>query len=101
MNRDSYEGLPDDLKAVIDANSGIETSAWVGRVMDEGDAPARAIAVERGNTIATIDGAELERWQEAAEPVVASWIADMEDQGIDAQALIDSLAAILAEEEAR
>ena len=63
--------------------------------------PARAIAVERGNTIATIDGAELERWQEAAEPVVASWIADMEDQGIDAQALIDSLAAILAEEEAR
>lgn len=101
MNRDTYEGLPDDLRAVIDANSGIETSAWVGRVMDEGDAPAREIAVERGNTIATIDGEELTRWQEAAEPVVASWIADMEGQGIDAQALIDSLAALLAEEEAR
>ena len=34
MNRDSYESLPDDLRAVIDANSGIEASAWAGRIPD-------------------------------------------------------------------
>ncbi len=101
MNRDSYDNLPEDLRAVIDANSGIETSAWVGRVMDEGDEPAREIAVERGNTIVTIEGDELARWQEAAETVVESWIADMAAQDIDGQALIDSLNALIAEEEAR
>ena len=30
MNKTSYANLPDDLKAVIDANSGIEASAWAG-----------------------------------------------------------------------
>ncbi len=98
MNKDSYDNLPDDLKAVIDANSGLETSAWVGRVMDEGDAPARAVAVERGNTIVTIEGEELARWQEAAKPVVESWIADMSGRGIDAEALIADLEELVAAE---
>lgn len=98
MNPDSYAALPDDLKAVIDANSGMETSAWVGRVMDEGDAPARAIAEERGNPILTIDGEELERWKAAAAPVVDAWVAEMEGRGIDGQALIDEVRRMLDEE---
>lgn len=98
MNRDSYAALPDDLKVVIDANSGIDTSAWVGRVMDAGDAPARKIAVERGNTIATIDGEELERWKDAAAPVIANWVAEMEGRGIDGQALIDDVTRLISEE---
>jgi TRAP-type transport system periplasmic protein len=98
MNRDSYEGLPDDLKEVIDANSGYETSGWVGRVMDEGDAPARDFAVERGNRIVEIEGEELERWKAAAEPVVAEWVAEMEERGIDGQELIDDLTALIEAE---
>lgn len=37
MNKKTYDALPDDLKAVIDANSGIETSAWMGHTMDRGE----------------------------------------------------------------
>lgn len=98
MNKNSYERLPDDLKAVIDANSGLETSAWIGRVMDEGDAPARAIAVERNNTIHLIEGDELARWQAAAEPVVDAWVADMSGKGIDAAALVADLKTLVNEE---
>ncbi len=98
MNRESYDDLPDDLKEVIDANSGYETSGWVGRVMDEGDAPAREVAVERENTIVQIEGEELERWQEAAQSVVDDWIAEMEERGIDGQQLIDDLTAMIDEE---
>jgi TRAP-type transport system periplasmic protein len=39
MNKAKYDALPADLKKVIDNNSGRETSKWVGRVMDDGDAP--------------------------------------------------------------
>jgi TRAP-type transport system periplasmic protein len=98
MNRDTYDNMPDDLKAIIDANSGLETSAWVGRVMDEGDAPARQVAVDRGNTIVTIEGEELARWQEAARPVIQSWIDDMQGRGVDGAALIAEVEELVAAE---
>jgi len=40
MNKAKYESLPPDLKKVIDANSGAETSAWIGKVFGEADVPA-------------------------------------------------------------
>ena len=100
MNKDSYDALAPELQAVIDANSGLETSAWAGRVMEEGDAPARQIAVDKGNTIIILDAAETARWQAAAEAVSDQWISEMNDRGLDgaalkaeATALIDKYAA--------
>ncbi|HSG05365.1 MAG TPA: TRAP transporter substrate-binding protein, partial [Nitrospiria bacterium] len=58
MNKRKYESLPADLKRVIDNNSGRDTAAWVGRVMDEGDQPGFAAAKARGNTFVTLDQAE-------------------------------------------
>lgn len=101
MNHDSYAALPDDLKAVIDANSGIEASAWAGRVQAAGDAPARAEALERGNTVVTIAGDALDAWVEASLDVRDTWIAEMAQRGIDGAALIADLEALIAEEAAR
>jgi TRAP-type C4-dicarboxylate transport system substrate-binding protein len=72
MNKKRYEALPDDLKAVIDANSGPETSAWAGRVLDEGDAPERRAAEAHGNEIIVPDEAEVARWKGGVLPFVAS-----------------------------
>src|SRR5690606_35158063 len=44
MNKARYESLPDDLKKVIDDNSGQEFSAFAGRTQAEWDAPGRKIA---------------------------------------------------------
>jgi TRAP-type transport system periplasmic protein len=89
MNNDAYEALPDDLKAVIDANSGLETAAMFGRVMDEGDEVGLKIAQDRGNNIVTLDEAETQRWKDAAEPLIQKWVDEMSGQGMDAQALVD------------
>ncbi|WP_306119465.1 MULTISPECIES: TRAP transporter substrate-binding protein [unclassified Roseitalea] len=89
MNKRSYERLPDDLKAVIDANSGGELSGAWGAVMEQFDAPARKIATDRGNTIVRIEGEELARWQAAAAPVIDAWIAEMDERGIDGAALLE------------
>jgi TRAP-type C4-dicarboxylate transport system substrate-binding protein len=96
MNKDAYDAMPDDLKAVIDANAGLETSVWGGRVMREGDAPGLKIATERGNTIMTIAGDDLQPWRDAVAPVYDGWIADMAARGIDGQALIDEARALMA-----
>jgi TRAP-type C4-dicarboxylate transport system substrate-binding protein len=89
MNKATYDKLPDDLKAVIDANSGREVSGMFGRIQQEADAEGKAVAVARGNTIITLDEAETERWKAAARPVVDRWIEEMKGKGIDGQALFD------------
>lgn len=95
MNKDAYEGLPDDLKAVIDANSGIETAAMFGRVMDEGDEAGLEIAEELGNNIITLDEEETQRWMDTASPLIDSWIEEMTAQGLDAAMLVEEARAMI------
>lgn len=96
MNKASYEGLPDDLRAVIDANSGLELSAMAGGTSNKMDAPARKIAVDLGNTIFELTPEEIDMWKKAAEPTVATWIEDMSKKGVDGQALLDEARALMA-----
>ncbi len=97
MNKDRYESLPDDLKAVIDANSGQAFSIFAGGTQADADIPARQTAVDMGNNIITVSEEDAAAWQEIVEPIYADWIADMNDKGIDGQALIDEARALMAE----
>ena len=56
MNKAKYDGLAPDLKKVIDANSGLATSAWLGKVQQGNDPTGRKAAVDRGNTLYTFTG---------------------------------------------
>ena len=100
MNRDVYEGLPDDLRAVIDHNSGLEFSVFAGGTQADSDIPARQLAVDHGNNIITIPEAGVAEWRAAAQPIYDSWLADMQSQGIDGQALIDEARALMADYQA-
>ena len=100
MNKAKYDALPDDLRAILDAESGAKLSGFAAEVMFEYDQPGRDIAVAAGNTITTLDEAEVARWKEAAQPVIARWIAEMEGKGIDGQALIDRAKSLIAEKSA-
>jgi TRAP-type C4-dicarboxylate transport system substrate-binding protein len=96
MNRASYERLPDDLKAVIDANSGMAEAQLVGRVMDEGDQPGLEAAQAQGNPIYTFSAEEKARWQEATQPVVEEWVAQMNGVGLDGEALLQEARDLIA-----
>ena len=95
MNKDAYDGLPDDLKAVIDQNSGLEFSIFAGGTQADADGPSRAVAVERGNNIFTVSEADAALWRETAAPIYDAWIADVAGRGIDGQALIDEAKALM------
>ncbi|SHI50480.1 TRAP-type C4-dicarboxylate transport system, substrate-binding protein [Shimia gijangensis] len=93
MNKDVYDDLPDDLKVVIDANSGYFASAWAGRAHDTGDKDGKAIMAASGNEIATLSEAETARIQTLGDEVIAEWIVDMDKKGLDGTALIEDARA--------
>jgi TRAP-type C4-dicarboxylate transport system substrate-binding protein len=98
MNNDAYDALPADLQQVIDDNSGLEFSVFAGGTQADADGPARAIAVEMGNNIITVDAATAaSEWLPIVQPIYETWIADMDGQGIDGQALIDEARALMDE----
>lgn len=96
MNRNAYDRLPDDLKKVIDNNSGIETAAMFGRAMDEGDKAGRDIAVKAGNNIVALDVAETQRWRRTAATVETDWIEEMKGKNIDGAKLAAEARALIA-----
>ncbi len=96
MNKDSYARLPDDLKAVIDANSGLVASAWAGRAHDTGDAEGRAAMEAAGNDIAEISPEETARIRALGDEVTAEWIAEVTAKGLDGAALVEDARAAMA-----
>ncbi|WP_373050318.1 TRAP transporter substrate-binding protein [Thalassovita aquimarina] len=95
MNRDKYDSLPEDIRAAIDAESGLALAEFAAQVMYDYDKPGRDIAVKAGNNIVTLDAAEVARFKAKAEPVIARWVADMESKGIDGNALIEQAKALI------
>src|SRR3546814_7008037 len=83
MNTARYVALPDDLKAVPYANSGLAASQWVGVVMDKGDLPGIEAAKQAGNKMIPLYEAEGVRWKAAAAPLVQAWIDEMNAKGYD------------------
>ncbi len=99
MNNNSYNNLPDDLKAVMDANSGLEFSVFAGGVQADADGPARVVAADLGNNIITIDAeTAASDWLPVIEPIYADWIADMDGKDRDGQAIIDEARALMSGE---
>ncbi|MDP1780296.1 MAG: TRAP transporter substrate-binding protein [Hydrogenophaga sp.] len=96
MNRASYDKLPADLKKVIDNNSGVETAAFFGRAMDEGDKVGLEVAQKAGNNIVALDAAETQRWRRTASAVEADWITEMKGKNIDGAKLVSEARALIA-----
>lgn len=95
MNSARYESLPDDLKAVIDANSGHVLAEEMGQAWMEVEEPGRKAALDRGNAMIVLSEDEITRFEEAAQPVVDRWIKEMRDISIDGQALLDAARAAI------
>jgi TRAP-type C4-dicarboxylate transport system substrate-binding protein len=96
MNKDSYGKLPDDLKKVIDDNSGMALAGWLAEVWDAAEVPGMEKCKASGEII-TMDPAEVAKLRAKVEqPVIDRWVAEMKDKGVDGQALVDEARALIA-----
>ena len=90
MNQAKYDGLPADLKKVIDANSGVATAKAFGRQWDASAPPARKLAVDRGNTFYVIPAPELANWEKATANLDDDWAKDVTAKGNDGRMLLQA-----------
>ena len=90
MNKAKYNSLPPDLKKVIDANSGIATSGWLGKVQQAGDAAGRKAASDRGNQIFTVSANEAQEFRRRSRQIEVEWVEDMNKRGFDGRKLLDT-----------
>lgn len=96
MNRRRYEGLPPDLRRVIDANSGIEASAWWGATQEGNDPLGRRAAVERGNQIITLSAAEAQEFIRLSAPIAEEWVTEITGRGHNGRQLLDTARQLIA-----
>lgn len=95
MNKAKYNSLPPDLKKVIDANSGLGTSAFLGRTQQAGDGPGRKSATDRGNQVATIGATEAQEFRRRSRQLEVEWVEDMNKRGFDGRKLLDGARALI------
>jgi TRAP-type C4-dicarboxylate transport system substrate-binding protein len=96
MNKAKYDSLAPDLKKVIDNNSGLATSAWLGKIQQANDVPGRKSASDRGNTIYAITPADTGEFIKLSSHVDDEWVADMNKKGFDGKKLLETAKALIA-----
>ncbi len=96
MNKPKYESLAPDLKKVIDNNSGLATSGWLGKTQQGNDPIGRKAAVDHGNTIYQVTAAEREQFVKRSSEIDEEWVADMDKRGFKGKELLASAKSLIA-----
>ena len=95
MNKAKYNSLAPDLKKVIDNNSGMATSAFLGKTQQGNDSIGRKTASDRGNSIYTVSVVEAQDFRRKARTVEVEWVEDMNKKGFDGKKLLDTARALI------
>lgn len=97
MNPARYQGLPAELRQVLDANSGMAAAEMAAKVWDEqGPIVREQVTRRRDNRIVQLPAAEKERWMVACRPVIDAWIAGSRQAGFDGAALLADARGLIA-----
>ena len=101
MNPAKYAAMPAELRAVLDANSGMAAAEMAAKVWDEQGPVVRAQVARRSqNTIVQLSDAEKQRWMAATAPVVDAWVAGSGARGFDGAALLADARRLIAKHSA-
>lgn len=88
MNKDKYAALPDELKKVIDDNSGKVMAEMAGKVFDGQDARFMADAKAKGDVMIDIaDPLNDPAWKMPLQAGTEKYLSDVEALGLDARSV--------------
>ncbi len=97
MNKARYDGLPAEVRTIIDETTGIALARRLGRLWQDDEQPGRAIALERGHSIVPLPEAERERWRTVLQPVTDGWVEQVSAMGHDGEAMLADARRLVAE----
>lgn len=94
MNKDKYEGLPEDLKQVIDDNSGMALSKKVGAMWDKTYSVQLQAARDKGDEVIDIlDPLNNPDWKGPLEKGTQKYLDDVNALGLDADGVYEKAKA--------
>ena len=92
MNKDKYESLPDDLKKVIDDNSGAQMGIKASKIFDRVNAEVKQAAIDKGDTMIEIpDPLNDSAWKAPLEAGIQKYLNSV--KGVDAQEVYEKAKA--------
>jgi len=94
MNKAKYDGLPSDLKAVLDKASGPYLVELAGTAWDKAIVEGRKIANDAGNKTLTAKPEDYEAMRKASASVEVEWAKDVAPKGLDGAMLVKEVRAI-------
>ncbi len=94
MNKDKYEKLPDDLKKVIDDNSGAAMATRIAKVFDVSNDKAMAAAKEKGDIMIDIpDPLNDPDWKGPLMEGSQAYLDEVKASGLDADSVYEKAKA--------
>jgi TRAP-type transport system periplasmic protein len=94
-NTKAFNSLTPANQAALMKASGEAGSTMIGKAWTAADEKGRADAKQRGQSIETLTGAELERWRSLLKAVPEEWLKKAQQRGVDGRKLLDDLQAMI------
>jgi TRAP-type C4-dicarboxylate transport system substrate-binding protein len=94
MNKARYDGLPPELKAVLDKASGPALVELAGAAWDKAIVDGRRIAGEAGNKTLTVKPEDYEAMRKMSAAVEVEWARDVAAKGLDGAMLVKEVRAL-------
>ena len=92
MNPGFYNRLSAAQKKVIDEHCNNEWAAKIGAAWGDDEDSGRELMIKAGgHTMVPVSATQLQAWKKSAEPVYASWAADVAKTGVDGKKALDEL----------
>ena len=95
MNQRAYDKLPDDVKKVFDANSGLGLSSWCGDEYDKAEGKMKQIAINKGIEIIELSPEDKDRLNQLTMPLREEWIKMVETRGLSGRPVLESALSYL------
>jgi TRAP-type transport system periplasmic protein len=95
MNKNKFDSLPDDIKKVIDENSGLSLSTECGNVFDSTEEPYREQALKKGIIEFKLNQKDIKKLEALTLPLRMRWVKDMESKKLPGKEVFKSVSELL------
>ena len=85
MNKERYAALPDDLKKIIDDNSGSAIAGEIGAVWDSIEPVGKKIARDQGRTVRELSPEASAAFDRLHQSLSERWVKEAGESGVEAR----------------
>ena len=89
MNKRKWDSLPDDVKKVIDENSGLAMSLACGEIFDKVEQPLKKRCLGKGMKVVELPPDDITKLKALADPLRSEWVKDMKAKGLPGKEVME------------